>query len=148
MCVFCIKEACMYTLRYTYENSMIVTNYLLNNSNGESNVKVYCKIKIGTWYNAAFIKGFFSNPMKSLVRFWTVLLRNNMLLVLDCSPIPNILVKSILASWLNCFSLVWILLCVFNGVDCLHLFTLFAAEWLITSMGSHICLRLPEVEHL
>ena len=43
---FCIKEACMYTLRYTYENSMTVTNYLLDNSNGE-NVKVYCKIKIG-----------------------------------------------------------------------------------------------------
>ena len=42
-----------YTLRYTYENSMIVTNYLLGN--GE-NVKVFCKIKIGAWYNAAFIR--------------------------------------------------------------------------------------------
>ena len=31
----------MYTLRYTYENSMIVTNYLLGNGNGE-NVKVFC----------------------------------------------------------------------------------------------------------
>ena len=55
-CVFiCIKEACMYTLRYTYENSMIVTNYLLGNGNGE-NVKVFCKIKIGAWYNAALIR--------------------------------------------------------------------------------------------
>ena len=42
----------MYTLRYTYENSMVVTIYLLDNSNGE-NVKVYCKIKICTWYNSA-----------------------------------------------------------------------------------------------
>ena len=67
-CVLCIKEACMYTLRYTYESSMVVTNYLLDNSNGE-NVTVYCKIKIGTWYNAAFIRGFLSNPLKSLVRF-------------------------------------------------------------------------------
>ena len=58
----------MYTLRYTYENSMVVTNYLLDNSNGE-NVKVYCKIKICTWYNSAFIRGFFSNPLKALVRF-------------------------------------------------------------------------------
>ena len=58
----------MYTLRYTYESSMVVTNYLLDNSNGE-NVTVYCKIKIGTWYNAAFIRGFFSNPLKSLVGF-------------------------------------------------------------------------------
>ena len=45
----------MYTLRYTYENGMIVTNYLLGNGNGE-NVKVFCKIKIGAWYNAAFIR--------------------------------------------------------------------------------------------
>ena len=78
----------MYTLRYTHENSMIVTNYLLDNSNGE-NVKVYCKIKIGTLYNAAFIRDFDHSK---------VLLRNNMLLVLDCSPISNILVKSIPAS--------------------------------------------------
>ena len=33
------------------------------------------------------------------------LLRNNILLVLDGSPISNILVKAILASWLNCFFL-------------------------------------------
>ena len=42
---------------------------MVDNSNGE-NVKVYCMIKIGTWYNSAFIRGFFSNPLKSLVRFW------------------------------------------------------------------------------
>ena len=57
----------MYTLRYTYENSMVVTNYLLDDSNSE-NVKVYCRIKTGTWYNSAFITGFFSNPLKLLVR--------------------------------------------------------------------------------
>ena len=62
-----------------------ITN--LDNSNGE-NVKVYCMIKIGTWCNSAFIGGFLSNPLKSLVRFWyyKALLRNNILLVLDCGP--------------------------------------------------------------
>ena len=55
-----------------------ITN--LDNSNGK-NVKVYCMIKIGTWYNSAFIGGFFSNPPKSRVRFWyyNALLRNNIL---------------------------------------------------------------------
>ena len=62
-----------------------ITN--LDNSNGE-NVKVYCMIKIGAWYISAFIRGFFSNPLKSLVRFWyyKALLRNNTLLDLDCGP--------------------------------------------------------------
>ena len=39
VCFLRIKEACRYTLRYTYENSMVMNNYLLDNSNGE-NVKV------------------------------------------------------------------------------------------------------------
>ena len=62
-----------------------ITN--LDNSNGE-NVKVYCMIKSGTWYNSAVIRGLVSNPLKSLVRFWyyKALLRSNTLLDLDCDP--------------------------------------------------------------
>ena len=69
----------LYVNKVKAMNVMVsITN--LDNSNGE-NVKVYCIIKIGTWYNSAFIGGFFSNPLKSLVRFWyyKALLRNNIL---------------------------------------------------------------------
>ena len=89
MGVLCIKEACMYIYFEIYLLEHYGKHYLamVDNSNGE-NVKVYCMIKIGTWYNSAFIRGFFSNPLKSLVRFWyyKALLRNNILLVLDCGP--------------------------------------------------------------
>ena len=71
MGVLCIKEACMYIHFEIYLLEHYGKYYLamVDNSNGE-NVKVYCMIKIGTWYNSAFIRGFFSNPLKSLVRFW------------------------------------------------------------------------------
>ena len=73
----------LYVNKVKAMNVMVsITN--LDNSNGE-NVKGYCMIKIG---NSAFIRGFFSNPLKSLVRLWyyKALLRNNILLVLDCGP--------------------------------------------------------------
>ena len=155
MCFWCIKETCRYTLRY----SMVMNNYLLDNSNGE-NLKVYWSIKIGTWYNSAFIRGFFSNPHKSLVRFWSLQSSFEEYIVGSWLP-PNILVKAIFATWLtNTLShfekmnAKWFLIGVdsFVCIQCTWLFafvfTLFAAEWLITSVGSYMHLRLPDVEHL
>ena len=111
---------------------------------------------IGTWYNVAFIRGFFSNPLKSLVRFWSLQSSFEEYIVGSWLP-PNILVKAIFATWLtNTLShfekmnAEWFLIGVdsFVCIQCTWLFafviTLFAAEWLITSVGSYMRLRLPD----